>query len=98
MDTWMKGWNVNTTDNYIIEEVERFKKRWLKSDTKKLKELELNRDKIREEKEKAWKNYLKFQIKEMATQKQIDSIEKKYTYVKKTKVKNPNYQDPIYGI
>ena len=98
MDTWMKGWNVNTTDKYIIEEVERFKKRWLKSDTKKLKELELNRDKLREEKEKAWKNYHKFQIKEMATQKQIDSIEKKYTYVKKTKVKNPNYQDPIYGI
>ena len=98
MDTWMKGWDVNTTDKYIIEEVERFKKRWHKSDTKKLKELELNRDKIREEKEKAWKNYLKLQIKEMATQKQIDSIEKKYTYVKKTKVKNPNYQDPIYWI
>ena len=98
MDTWMKGWNVNTTDKYIIEEVERFKKRWLKSDTKKLKELELNRDKLREEKEKAWKNYLKLQIKELATQKQIDSIEKKYTYVKKTKVKNPNYQDPIYRI
>jgi hypothetical protein len=98
MDTWIKGWNVNTTDKYIIEEVERFKKKWLKSDVKKLKELELNRDKMREEKEKAWKNYLKLQIKEMATQKQIDLIEKKYTYVKKTKVKNPNYQDPIYGI
>ena len=83
--------DVNRTDKFITEEVEKVKKNWLKSDEKKLKELKIQSDKFEKEKEIAYDKWNKLDNKCTKIDKQIEKINKKYTYIKKIKVKNKNY-------
>mgnify|MGYP003120355282 CR=1 FL=1 len=83
--------DVNRTDKFITEEVEKVKKNWLKSDEKKLKELKIQSDKFEKEKEIAYDKWNKLDNKCIKIDKQIEKINKKYTYIKKIKVKNKNY-------
>jgi chromosome segregation ATPase len=83
--------DVNRTDKFITEEVEKVKKNWLKSDEKKLKKLKIQSDKFEKEKEIAYDKWNKLDNKCIKIDKQIEKINKKYTYIKKIKVKNKNY-------
>ena len=88
--------DVNRTDKFIIEEVKKVKKNWLKSDEKKLKELKIKLDKFEKEKEIAYNKWEKLDDKCIKIDKQIERINKKYTYTKKVKVKNENYKEMEY--
>ena len=83
----------NTTDKFITEKVEKVKKNWLKSDEKKLKELKIKSDKFEKEKEIAYDKWDKLDNKCIKIDKQIERINKKYTYIKKVRVKNENYEN-----
>jgi hypothetical protein len=88
--------DVNRTDKFITEEVEKVKKNWLKSDEKKLKELKIQSDKFEKEKEIAYDKWDKLGNKCIEIDKQIKRINKKYTYIKKVRVKNENYREMEY--
>jgi len=88
--------DVNRTDKFITEQVEKVKKNWLKSDEKKLKELKIQLDKFEKEKEIAYDRWDKLGNKCIKIDKQIERINKKYTYTKKVKVKNENYREMEY--
>jgi len=88
--------DVNRTDKFITEEVKKVKKNWLKSDEKKLKELKIQSDKFEKEKEIAYDRWDKLDNKCIKIDKQIERINKKYTYTKKVRVKNENYREMEY--
>ena len=96
MKTYSYYDDVNRTDKFITEEVEKVKKNWLKSDEKKLKELKIQSDKFEKEKEIAYDKSHKLLNKCIKIDDQIERINKKYTYIKKVRVKNKNYREIEY--
>ena len=88
--------DVNRTDKFITEETEQIKKRWLKSDKEKLKQLKIKSEELEKEKDEAYEKYSKLFDKSCRIEKQIRLINKKYTYIKKVKKKNPDYIEPQY--
>ena len=96
MRTYSNYDDVNRTDKFITEEVEKVKKNWLKSDEKKLKELKIQSDKFKKEEQIAYDKWDKLDNKCIKIDKQIERINKKYTYTKKVRVKNENYREMEY--
>lgn len=88
--------NVNTTDKFITEETEQIKKRWLKSDQEKLKQLKIKSEELEKKSDEAYEKYSKLSYQCSKIEKQIRLINKKYTYIKKVKKKNPDYIEPQY--
>jgi chromosome segregation ATPase len=88
--------DVNRTDKFITDEINKVKKNWLKSDEKKLKELKIQLNKFEKEKEIAIDKCNKLYNKCIKIDKQIQIINKKYTYIKKVRVKNENYREMEY--
>ena len=85
--------DVNRTDKFITDEVKKVKKNWLKADEKKLKELKIQSDKLKKEEQIAYDKWDKLDNKCIQIDKQIERINKKYTYIKKVRVKNENYRE-----
>tara|TARA_R100000655_G_scaffold1582_1_gene5996 strand:- start:133 stop:426 length:294 start_codon:yes stop_codon:yes gene_type:complete len=83
----------NTTDKFLIETYDLIKKRWLKTDKVKMQELLKKKQKTEKEQEDAYNKYIKLRNKFDRIEKAIDKLNTKYTYTKKHKVKNPNYQE-----
>ena len=81
----------NTWDEYLTETIEKIKKRWLKSDKIKLKQLEIEFEKSEKECEEAHQKYMKLLNKNLKISNQIDKLNKKYTYKQTKKVLNPDY-------
>ena len=82
----------DTWNEYFIEFVDKIKKRWLKKDKQQLKELELQSKKLKIERDIAYSNYKKIVDKCDKVENKIYRLNKKYTYQKKVKVKNPYYK------
>ena len=82
----------NTWDKFLTEVVDKIKKRWLKKDKEQLKQLELQSKKLDIERDIAYSNYTKIVDKCEKVENKIYRLNKKYTYQKKIKVKNPDYQ------
>ena len=82
----------DTWNEYFIEFVDKIKKRWLKKDKQQLKELELQSKKLKIERDIAYSNYKKIVDKCDKVENKIQRLNKKYTYQKKVKVKNPYYK------
>ena len=82
----------NTWDKFLTEVVDKIKKRWLKKDKEQLKQLELQSKKLDIERDIAYSNYKKIRDKCEKVEDKIYRLNKKYTYQKKVKVKNPNYK------
>ena len=87
------GYSVNYWDKFLIEIVDKIKKRWLKKDKQQLKELELQSKKLDIERDIAYSNYRKIVDKCEKVENKIYKLNKKYTYSKKIKVKNPYYKE-----
>ena len=87
--------DVNRTDKFITEEIEKTKKNWLKSDKEKLKQLKIKSEELKKEKYKTFEKYMKIDNQYDKIEKQIKLINKKYTYIQKVKKKNPNYNKYI---
>ena len=83
----------NTWDKFLTEVVDKIKKRWLKKDKQQLKELELQSKKLDIERDIAYSNYTKIVDKCEKVENKIYRLNKKYTYQKKVKVKNPYYRE-----
>ena len=81
----------NTWDEYITETIEKVKKRWLKPDKIKLKQLQIELEKSEKECEEVNQKYMKLLNKNLKISNQIDKINKKYIYKQTKKVLNPNY-------
>jgi len=88
--------DVNRTDKFITEKVKKVKKNWLKSDEKKLKELKIQSDKFKKEEKIAYDKWDKLDNKCIKINKKIERINKKYTYIKKVRIKNENYREMEY--
>ena len=86
------GYSVNTWDKFLIKIVDEIKKKWLKKDKEQLKQLELQSKKLDIERDIAYSNYKKIRDKCEKVEDKIYRLNKKYTYQKKVKVKNPNYK------
>jgi len=82
----------NIWDKFLTEVVDKIKKRWLKKDKQQLKELELQSKKLDIERDIAYSNYKKIVDKCEKVENKIYRLNKKYTYSKKIKVKNPYYK------
>ena len=82
----------DTWNEYFTEFVDKIKKRWLKKDKQQLKELELQSKKLDIERDIAYSNYRKIVDKCEKVENKIYKLNKKYTYQKKVKVKNPYYK------
>ena len=82
----------NTWDKFLTEVVDKIKKRWLKKDKEQLKQLELQSKKLDIERDIAYSNYKKIRDKCEKVEDKIYRLNKKYTYQKKVKVKNPDYK------
>ena len=83
----------NTWDKFLTEVVDKIKKRWLKRDKQQLKQLELQSKKLETERDIAYSNYTKIVDKFEKVEGKIYRLNKKYTYQKKVKVKNPYYKE-----
>ena len=83
----------DTWNEYFTEFVDKIKKRWLKKDKQQLKELELQSKKLDIERDIAYSNYRKIVDKCEKVENKIYKLNKKYTYQKKVKVKNPYYKE-----
>jgi hypothetical protein len=92
MTSYRYYFDANTWDKFLTEIVDKIKKRWLKKDKQQLKELELQSKKLDIEKDIAYSNYIKIEKKCEKVENKIYRLNQKYTYQKKIKVKNPNYQ------
>jgi uncharacterized protein (DUF3084 family) len=86
------GYSVNTWDKFLIKIVDEIKKKWLKKDKEQLKQLELQSKKLDIERDIAYSNYKKIRDKCEKVEDKIYRLNKKYTYQKKVKVKNPDYK------
>jgi hypothetical protein len=82
----------NTTDKFITVEKEKIKKNWLKSDKKKLEELTIQSAKLKKEERIAYNKWDNLGKESDKIEKQIQRINKKYTYIKKKRVKNEDYE------
>jgi len=87
------NWWVNITDKFLIKTMDFIKKRWLKTDKVKMQELLKKKQETEKQKDDAWVKWVKLNKKCNKIEKQIDKLNEKYTYTKKYKVKNPNYQE-----
>ena len=89
----MLTYHRNTWDEFLTEEIEKTKKRWLKKDKLNLEQLKKQSKKLEEEKQKASDVYQAAIDKYNKNINKIDKIVGKYTYIKKVKVKNPFYDE-----
>lgn len=87
------GYSVNTWDKFLIEIVDKIKKKWLKKDKEQLKQLELQSKKLDIERDIAYSNYTKIVDKCEKVENKIYRLNQKYTYQKKVKVENPYYKE-----
>jgi len=92
MTSYKSYFDENTWDKFLTEVVNKIKKRWLKKDKQQLKELELQSKKLDIERDIAYSNYKKIVDKCEKVENKIYRLNQKYTYQKKIKFKNPNYQ------
>ena len=89
----------NIWDKFLTEVVDKIKKRWLKKDKEQLKQLELQSKKLDIERDIAYSNYTKIVDKCEKVENKIYRLNKKYTYQKKVKVKDPYYrQEEVIAI
>lgn len=95
MGSGFNNW-VNTWDEFLIEVIEKIKKRWLKKDKQKLKELEKKYEETNKQCQDAYDKYLSLNNKVYNLSNSIDRLKEKYTYTKKIKVKNKHYIEPSY--
>ena len=86
------GDTINTTDKFLIKTMELIKKRWLKADKVKMQELLKKKQETEKQREDAWKLWMKLSKRERKIEKEIENLNKKYTYIKKYKVDNPHYK------
>ena len=82
----------NTWDKYLTEIVEKIKVRWLKKDKDKLKKLKNKADQLQKETDIAERIYFDLRDKLDNVETSIYKLNNKYTYQKKIKVNNPDYQ------
>ena len=82
----------NTWDKYLTEIVTKIKVRWLKKDKDKLKKLENKADQLQKETDIAERIYFDLRDKLDNVETSIYKLNNKYTYQKKIKVDNPDYQ------
>ena len=82
----------NTTDKFFIETQDFIKKKWLKADKVKMQELLKNKEETEKKEKDAFAKWSKLETKRSNLQKKIDKLNEKYTYIKKFKVINPNYE------
>jgi len=87
------GYYVNYWDKFLIKTVDKIKKKWLKKDKEQLKKLEMQSKKLDIERDIAYSNYTKIVDKCEKVENKIYKLNKKYTYQKKIKVKNPHYKE-----
>ena len=88
----------NTWDKYLTKIVEKIKVRWLKKDKDKLKQLEIKAEQLEEKTNKARKIYCDLQNKLDGVETSIYKLNNKYTYQKKIKVYNTNYEEKVITI
>ena len=85
------GNGFNTWDEFLTKVIEKIKKRWLKKDKQKLKELEKKYKETNKQCQDAYDKYLSLTNKTSNISDSIDRLYKKYTSIKKVKLKNPHY-------
>ena len=90
------GNGFNFWDEFLTKEIEKIKKRWLKKDKQKLKELEKKYKETNKQCQDAYDKYLSLTNKTSNISDSIDRLYKKYTSIKKVKLKNPHYIAPSY--
>ena len=90
------GNGFNFWDEFLTKEIEKIKKRWLKKDKQKLEELEKKYEETNKQCQAAYNKYLSVSNKTADISDSIDRLYKKYTSVKKVKLKNPHYIAPSY--
>lgn len=90
------GNGFNFWDEFLTKEIEKIKKRWLKKDKQKLEELEKKYEETNKQCQAAYNKYLSLSNKTADISDSIDRLYKKYTSVKKVKLKNPHYIAPSY--
>ena len=90
------GNGFNFWDEFLTKEIEKIKKRWLKKDKQKLEELEKKYQETNKQCQAAYDKYLSLSNKTANISDSIDRLYKKYTSVKKVKLKNPHYIEPSY--
>ena len=90
------GNGFNFWDEFLTKEIEKIKKRWLKKDKQKLEELEKKYEETNKQCQAAYDKYLSLSNKTADISDSIDRLYKKYTSVKKVKLKNPHYIAPSY--
>jgi len=90
------GNGFNTWDEFFTEVIEKIKKKWLKKDKQKLKELEKKYEETNKQCQAAYDKYLSLSNKTANISDSIDRLYKKYTSAKKVKLKNPHYIAPSY--
>jgi len=90
------GNGFNTWDEFLTKVIEKIKKRWLKKDKQKLKELEKKYEETNKQCQVAYDKYFSLRNKSASISDSIDRLYKKYTSVKKVKLKNPHYIAPSY--
>ena len=83
---------INTVTKYFYEVITKIKIKKSKQDNKKLKELKLALSKAQVEKEIAYDKYRKLLDKTIRISDSITKIKNKYSYTRKIKVLNPNYE------
>jgi predicted nucleic acid-binding Zn ribbon protein len=81
----------NTTDKFLIQTVDFIKKRWIKADKIKMQELLKQKQETEKKEKDAFNKWSKLETRQRNIRKKIDNLNKKYTYTKKYKVENPNY-------
>ena len=84
---------LNVTDKFLIKTMDLIKKRWLKADKVKMQELLKQKQETEKKEQDAFDKWSKLTNKNRNLEKQIDKLNKKYTYTKKYKVDNPNYME-----
>ena len=90
------GNGFNFWDEFLTKEIEKIKKKWLKKDKQKLEELEKKYEETNKQCQAAYNKYLSLSNKTADISDSIDRLYKKYTSVKKVKLKNPHYIAPSY--
>ena len=76
------GNGFNTWDEFLTQVIEKIKKRWLKKDKQKLKELEKKYQETNKQCQAAYDEYLSLSNKVYYLSNSIDRLYKKYTSVK----------------
>ena len=87
---------LNVTDKFLIKTMDLIKKRWLKADKVKMQKLLKQKQETEKKEQDAFDKWSKLTNKNRNLEKQIDKLNKKYTYTKKVRVKNENYREMEY--